>query len=161
VDGQGSIGTPTTDGTVLIVPSGNLQVVSDGEASAANFTAYTLSGAQLWTYPFTNLQRNYAPIANGVAYLAADTQIVAVNAHTGTKLWSYSSAGGVEYIGAPAITPVGLFTADTDGAVIAFAPATSSADAAKSQIAIRRGTLYEPYGPIVTEKANGAYQVKY
>jgi len=160
-DGQGSIGTPTTDGTVVIVPSGNLQDGHTTNPPAVNFSAFSLTGTKLWSFPFTNMQRNYAPIADGLAYLAESDQIVAVDAHSGATLWSFASSGDVEFIGAPAITPVGLFTADADGAVIVFAPATSPAAGLRSQIPVRRGPLYEPYGPIIRTRPNGGSEIRY
>ncbi len=162
LDAQGSIGTPTTDGSVLIVPSGNLLDVAAGSSTpTANFSAFSLTGRLLWSQSIGVFQRNYAPIADGIAYLAHDAAITAVDAHTGKVLWAYAASGGVEFVGAPVVTPEGLFTADTDGAVIVFAPATSAAAAASSKIKIRRGPLYEPYGPIVRKRAGAAPEIPY
>jgi eukaryotic-like serine/threonine-protein kinase len=40
-------------------------------------------------------------VANGVVYVGSDTNLYALNATTGAKLWSYTPAGGV--ISSPAV----------------------------------------------------------
>jgi len=163
VNGQGSIGTPTTDGSIIIVPSGDIMDANLVATPTASFSGFAPNGDKQWSFQFDFPQRNYAPIADRIAYLAEDDDIVAVDAHSGVKLWSYESSGNVEFIGAPAITSDGLFTVDTDGAVIVFAPAASlaAAQAAKSHEAITRGPLFEPYGSIIRKAPNGSNKVVY
>lgn len=58
-------------------------------------------------------------MANGVVYIGSDDDnIYALDAHTGAKLWSYATGGGVD--SSPAVVNGVVYVGSSDGNVYAF-----------------------------------------
>jgi outer membrane protein assembly factor BamB len=126
VDGYGPIGTPTTDGTVLLMTAGYKSDPTKFFVPGGGFAGVSPAGKILWEISTQQDVPGYAAVANGIAFVDLDSQVTALDETTGAKLWSYAAQGS--FYASPAIVPSGLYTADSAGNVYAFSlPGSSTA----------------------------------
>ena len=115
--GAGGFATPAGDGSVLVVNSG------DASSEAPNRTklvAFDMAGAAQYsidqqTASTPSLGASFVP---GVGFAGIDKTVVAFDARSGEKLWSYPTAD--MFYAVPAITTSGVYTVDLSGNVYAF-----------------------------------------
>ena len=117
--GYGGFGTPSSDGTTIVVTAGFASdpTKSAGPAGGA-LVGLDTAGAILWRVRTQNPVSGDVAIANGVAYTPLDSTFVALDVATGTQLWSYP-AGQTSYA-SPAVVPSGIYFANGGGEVFAF-----------------------------------------
>jgi len=83
--------------------------------------AFNPSGVSMWSFEMQSFIAGYAAINNGVVVSQGDSTVIALAMNgNGTSLWSYPTAGQID--SSPAIVPSGIYIADTNGNVYAFAP---------------------------------------
>jgi outer membrane protein assembly factor BamB len=119
VPGYGGFGTPSTDGTTIVVTAGFTSdpTKSTGPPGGA-LVGLDTAGTILWRTRAQHPVMGDVAIANGVAYTPLDSTFVALDLATGTQLWSYP-AGQTSYA-SPAIVPSGIYFANGGGEVFAF-----------------------------------------
>jgi outer membrane protein assembly factor BamB len=154
--GYGFYTSPTTDGTNVVVQTGSYSNsttaavrrtaldVSGGHIKPDVFTptglrrpsrtvpgyhsyleAFNPSGTSIWSFQMQTFIAGYAAINNGVVVSQGDSAVVALAMNgNGTPLWSYPTAGKVDC--SPAVVPSGIYIADINGNVYAFAPPYSA-----------------------------------
>ncbi|MGH7709245.1 MAG: PQQ-binding-like beta-propeller repeat protein, partial [Vulcanimicrobiaceae bacterium] len=118
VDGYGGIGTPTTDGTMLIASTGDLADPTVNPVPGGKLLAYDDLGNVRWSVASLVPVAGYAALAGGIAFADLDNAVVALDVNTGAKLWS--AAGPSPFYASPAIVPSGLYVVDTAGNVTAY-----------------------------------------
>jgi polyvinyl alcohol dehydrogenase (cytochrome) len=119
VDGYGSAGTPTTDGSIVIVSSGyRSDPTMTKDPPGGGLMGIDANGKTRWTILTQNDVFGYAAICNGIAFAGLDTNLAALDASTGAVLWKYP-AKALMYA-SPAIVRSGLYSADMAGNVYAF-----------------------------------------
>ena len=124
ISGLGPIGTPTSDGNVVVTQTGTLITIpaSAGrrpkDAQVGNLVAFDLNGNLKWTIPSQVPGSGYVAFAPGVAFTTVYNQVVALDPATGRTLWTFS--GPSNSYASPVIVPSGLYTADLAGNVYAF-----------------------------------------
>jgi len=142
--GYGFWASPSTDGTVTIVGTGeysntasSIRRVGDADDFCpmpgtshsrrpsrsvpgyhSTINGFNAAGQQLWRRRTTEIPADYAAISNGVAVYEADSTVIAVNSKTGVGLWTYPTSGTVD--AGPAIVPSGVYAVDKSGNVYAF-----------------------------------------
>jgi uncharacterized repeat protein (TIGR01451 family) len=82
------------------------------------------TGGPLWSFQSFG---SFGPpaVANGVVYIGSqDDNLYALNATTGTKLWSYTTGGGL--FGSPAVTDGMVYVGSSDGSVYALNASTGA-----------------------------------
>ncbi|BDE07913.1 hypothetical protein WPS_31890 [Vulcanimicrobium alpinum] len=117
--GGGAIGTPTGDGTMIIVTGGELQNPDLVNPPGCAISAFDLSGNPLYTFSSQYVVYGHASFVPGVGVIGLDHQLVAFNSQTGQTLWSSGDLGANLYA-SPAIVPSGVYTATLGGDVVAF-----------------------------------------
>ena len=128
VDGYGPIGTPTTDGSMLVISSGYASdPTKTAGAPGGGLDGVTPGGALVWRIPTRYPVFGYAAIANGIAFADLDSTIAAVDVTTGSRLWSY--AASATFYASPAVVPSGLYSVDLNGNVYAFSWPAAGASA--------------------------------
>jgi hypothetical protein len=164
--GYGFYASPTSDGTYTVIQTG-AYANSSGTASSSRgvastrrlspdiFTpvrgrrpsrvvpgyhsflqAFDANGNSKWSFEMQTFIAGYAAINNGVVVSQGDTAVVALDMNgNGTPLWSYPTAAIVDC--SPAVVPSGIYIADNNGNVYAFAPPYATTNPIASQ-AIRR-----------------------
>jgi outer membrane protein assembly factor BamB len=117
--GYGPIGTPTTDGNVLISSRGFLSdPTKTSGPPGGGLVGLDAHGNLKWTLATLNDIPGYAAIANGIAFADLDATVDAIDTSNGKRLWSYQTLGGL--YASPALVPSGLYTVDNLGNVYAF-----------------------------------------
>jgi outer membrane protein assembly factor BamB len=126
IDGYGSFGTPSTDGSILIVSSGFKSDPSTAKGSpGGGLIAVDGNGKTRWTLLAPTTIYGYVAICNGIGFAGMDSDFTALDISNGAVLWKYR-AQGLLYSSA-AIVRSGIYTADMAGNVYAFAlPGTRS-----------------------------------
>ncbi len=83
-------------------------------------SAGPLSNQSLWSYPTDNSVEYTSPaIVNGVVYVGShDRNVYALNAITGSKIWSYMTGSSVE--SSPAVADGVVYVGSDDNKVYAF-----------------------------------------
>lgn len=131
-DGNGGYSTPVTDGRIVVFGTAATGMQGgiahrmmrwngrrlDSTQTGGRLMAYDFNGNALWTIPTASVVFNSAALDNGVAFADLDNAIVALDIRTGTKLWSYATAGPV--LSSPVVVPSGVYTADMTGMVYKF-----------------------------------------
>lgn len=136
VSGNGGFTTPTTDGTTILEGSGYYK--NDGSAIGREFCmlmaakptevlsgyhseleGLSMAGHVQWSRTMANQLVGYVAVADGVGFAGLNEDFVAVDSKSGATLWSYPTPA---YINASMIVvPSGVYGADNDGNVYAFA----------------------------------------
>jgi len=162
--GYGFYTSPTTDGTNVVVQTGSYSNSTPAatrrtevDTSGAHikpdvFTpkgarrpsrivpgyhsfleAFNPSGASIWSFEMQSFMAGYAAINNGVVVSQGDSAIVALAMNgNGTPIWSYPTAAQVDC--SPAVVPSGIYIADVNGNVYAFAPPYSATSTPSSDL---------------------------
>jgi len=95
--------------------------------------AFNASGTSMWSFQMQTFIAGYAAINNGVVVSQGDTAVVALAMNgNGTPLWSYPTAAQVDC--SPAVVPSGIYIADVNGNVYAFAPPYSATSTPSSDL---------------------------
>lgn len=132
--GFGGHGTPTSDGSTIVVGAGFFAASSRARAISHDvickrprsvepgFMSYLKgvnnNGQVLWSLPMTASIDSYAAIDNGIAFEGMDNEMDAIALTTGTILWQVT--GSNTFDAGPAIVPSGLYVADYSGNVSAY-----------------------------------------
>jgi outer membrane protein assembly factor BamB len=114
----GSIGTPTGDGTVLVVSGGEKSDPARPSAPGCVITAFDKAGRALYHMETDNPVTGYAAFVPGVGFIVLDRRLVAFDARTGEVLWD-SPLGDLGYA-SPVVVPSGLYAVNNVGDVFAF-----------------------------------------
>jgi outer membrane protein assembly factor BamB len=114
----GSIGTPTGDGTVLVVSGGEKSDPARPSAPGCVITAFDKAGRALYHMETDNPVTGYAAFVPGVGFIVLDRQLVAFDARKGDVLWE-SPLGDLGYA-SPVVVPSGLYAVNNVGDVFAF-----------------------------------------
>ncbi len=77
------------------------------------------SGNVLWSRQMTATIAGYAAFDDGIVFATLDNGLGAFDEHSGTVLWDYVSYATME--ASPVVVPSGVYAADSDGNVYAFA----------------------------------------
>jgi outer membrane protein assembly factor BamB len=119
VDGYGSAGTPTTDGSIIITGVGyRSDPTTTKGPPGGGLMGIDGNGRTRWTVLTQNNVFGYAAICNGIAFVDLDSDVTALDVSTGAVLWKYRAAA--QLYASPAIVRSGLYTADMAGNVYAF-----------------------------------------
>jgi glucose dehydrogenase len=117
----GSIGTPTGDGTVLLISSGpKRDPDSAGDSASSVMTAFDANGHPRYQLASAYPVFGYAAFVPGVGFIALDRRLVGFDAATGKQLWS-AELGDLAYA-SPVVVPSGVYAVTNSGDVFAFAP---------------------------------------
>lgn len=120
LDGYGPVGSASTDGHTIVTDAGYLTDPTVNVSSpGARIVGLDRGGTRLWSLTTTTEDRGNTPIAGGVAFAAVDGTLMALDARSGTHLWS-APLGGPVYA-SPAVIPSGVYIASSAGVVTAFA----------------------------------------
>lgn len=129
----GSIGTPTGDGTVLLISGGNERDPDlVGSAAGSVLTGFDRTGRVLYRLHSASVVNGYAAFVPGVGFAVLDRQLVAFDAANGAKLWA-ADVGEYAYA-SPVVVPSGVYAVTNAGDVFAF----SSRSAAGAVAAVPR-----------------------
>lgn len=148
--GYGFYTSPTSDGTYTVIQTGaysnstsssTVRSIASGRGISADiFTpfggrrpsrivagyhsflqAFDANGNSKWAFQMQSFIAGYAAINNGVVVSQGDNAVIALDiTGNGQPLWSYTTAGQVDC--SPAVVPSGIYIADNNGNVYAFAP---------------------------------------
>lgn len=126
IDGYGSFGTPSTDGSIVIVSSGFRSDPTMAKGSpGGGLIAVDGNGETRWTVLTPTTVYGYVAICNGMAFAGIDSDLTALDVATGAVLWKYRA--DAQLYASPAIVRSGIYTADMSGNVYAFSlPGTGS-----------------------------------
>ena len=117
--GYGGIGTPSSDGTMLVASAGYTSDPTATKTPGGALYGLDTKGDIVWTvragYPISGS----ASINAGIVYTPLDRSFVALDLATGATLWQYPN-GRLSYA-SPAVVPSGVYFANTGGQVFAFA----------------------------------------
>ncbi len=116
----GSIGTPTGDGTVVLISGGNEKDPDAvGTVTAGSvITAFDPAGRVRYKLHSRSVVNGYAAFVPGVGFAVLDRQLVAFDAAGGERLWS-ADLGEYAYA-SPVVVPSGVYAATNAGDVFAF-----------------------------------------
>ena len=124
--GNSPLGTPSTDGTTVIVSGGFLNATVDpGGYYGGVLNGFDLNANRKWQIVMAHDPvPGIVPITNNVAFANIDANLEALNAETGTVLWTYSfppyAATLAWLYGSPAVAESGVYVNTTYGTVAAF-----------------------------------------
>jgi outer membrane protein assembly factor BamB len=128
VDGLGSFGTPSTDGTRILVSIGYARDPRATQPSVlgaygGGIDAFDLDGNQLWQMNTGFPIAGYAAISNDLAFVEADASLLAIDVTSGKRVWSSQTATSsyASVYGSPALTDSKVVYADLSGTVYCFA----------------------------------------
>lgn len=116
--GAGGIGTPTGDGTMILVAGGKM---TSGDPPGCTIGAFDFSGNLLYTLHSAFEVKGSAAFVSGIGFLGLDHVLVAFDSHTGATLWTSGDLGDNMYA-SPAVVPSGLYSVTLGGVVSAFSP---------------------------------------
>ncbi len=114
----GSIGTPTGDGTVLVISGGEKSNPDRPSYPGCVITAFDPAGRPLYRMQTENPVAGYAAFVPGVGFIVLDRRLVAFDARSGAVLWE-SGLGDLAYA-SPAVVPSGVYAVNDTGDVFAF-----------------------------------------
>jgi outer membrane protein assembly factor BamB len=117
--GGGAIGSPSGDGTMVLVTGGELTNPFTHDPPGCTVSAFDLAGTLLYTLQANYVVKGYAAFVPGLGFIGLDHQLVAFDAHTGARLWSSGDLGSNMYASA-AVVPSGVYTVTFAGDVMAF-----------------------------------------
>jgi len=162
LDGSDSIGSPVTNGSTFVVPTGFLkQDPTTKQDSTAAVLGVSLGGTRLWSIPTLNIVHGGAAITNDLAFVSIDERLAAIQIDSGKEVWSYAPPGSIYASASPAIVSTGVYYANIAGQVMSFGLAAATAAGEKRAQSIMQRpptTLREPYGPLVRKLSNGTYR---
>jgi outer membrane protein assembly factor BamB len=164
IDGDGSIGSPATNGSIIIAPSGFL---TDPNTDPSAFVGgYDLNGNLLWQVPTHDYVPGGAAITNDVAFVSIDDSVVALDVSSGEQLWSFPSPFDEFFYASPAVVSSGVYAVDSIGAVYALSLGTSTTASAKARNVLleearTRRPLRQPFGPLLRRTRGGATLARY
>ena len=117
VDGFGSIGAPSTNGTTLVVTGGSSDspAVAHITGSLAGFDRHLHVKWKMRT-PFPNW--GYVAIADGIGFTTLGTHLAALDPDTGRVLWRAPLA--TDSYASPVVVPSGIYAVDYVGNAYAF-----------------------------------------
>ena len=119
LNGYGGIGTPSTDGNVIVASAG---YQSDPTVVKTNpggmIVGLDAAGAVLWRVKSNNAYVGYVALNSGIAFATLDSNVEALDERNGSLLWSYPAAA--RFYGSPVVVPSGVYAADLSGNVYAF-----------------------------------------
>lgn len=118
IRGAGGNGTPTGDGTMILVTGGKMSAASP---PGCTIGAFDLAGNPLYTLHSAFEVKGAAAFVPGIGFLGLDHTLVAFDAHTGAMLWSSGDLGDNMYA-SPAVVSSGVYTVTVRGDVSAFSP---------------------------------------
>ena len=124
----GSIGTPTGDGSVLVISGGEYSDPDGRRTPGCIITGWDPDGSARYRFTSTYPVHGYAAFVTGVGFIMLDRQIVAFDARTGEQLWSEEMAD-FSYA-SPIVVPSGVYAVTNPGDVHAFG--LSEAELAKA-----------------------------
>jgi hypothetical protein len=78
------------------------------------------TGVVEWTIPMQSRIVNYTAVNNELAWVGLDTNMDALDIHTGAVIWSFANPVGALFDAGPVIVPSGVYLADEAGNVYAF-----------------------------------------
>lgn len=116
--GYGGIGTPTTDGIVIIGSAGSFADSDTNPTPGGSIFGMRPDGSTIWTIHTQQPVNGYVAIAQGIAFAALDNKLVGLNPETGQVLWTYTASSN--FYASPVIVPSGVYAVDTAGDVYAF-----------------------------------------
>jgi polyvinyl alcohol dehydrogenase (cytochrome) len=115
----GSIGTPTGDGSVVLISGGNEKNPDlVGSTAGSVLSAFDQQGRVKYRLHSTAVVNGYAAFVPGVGFAVLDRQLVGFDAATGERLWS-TDLGAYAYA-SPVVVPSGVYAATDAGDVFAF-----------------------------------------
>jgi outer membrane protein assembly factor BamB len=143
--GQGAFSTPVIADSTIIESNGfNGRRAAFAKARmSGGLVGISQSGTVKWTILTAHPITGSASAVPGLAFVALDNSLAAIDPATGAKLWQYPTQG-VFAASSPAITSDGVFAADFNGYVYAFGVGASSERRAKQQRALPRAWLGMP-----------------
>lgn len=121
--GFGGIGTPSTDGSTVIVSQGYRSTNGPGSYGDGGLVCgFDLSGNQKWVIGTADWPvQTSVTINNGLGFLGLDNEISAIDVSNGTVLWSSPLANSTDRLyAAIAVTESGVYAASEQGYVYAF-----------------------------------------
>jgi polyvinyl alcohol dehydrogenase (cytochrome) len=124
----GSTGTPTGDGTMVIISGGehtNPEVDPKGADSIV--AAFDHDGRELYRLTSATVVAGYAAFVPGIGFMALDRRLVAFDARTGAELWS-ADLGEPAYP-SPVVVASGVYVVNNIGDVQAFGLSADEATA--------------------------------
>ena len=113
---KGGFSTPTVVGDTILISNGFNPSL---DPHKGRLLGLTTSGHIKWQLNTMRDIKGSESIAGGVAFVGLDNSIAAIDPETGAILWRRATPG-LFYDASPAITPDGVFTADSAGYVYAF-----------------------------------------
>ncbi|MGZ3563898.1 MAG: outer membrane protein assembly factor BamB family protein [Vulcanimicrobiaceae bacterium] len=114
--GYGSIGTPSTDGKVIMISIG--QATSSSTAPGGGIVALNPTGQRIWSISTQQPNNGYVAVTHGIAFATLDNKLVALDPATGKTLWSYTAPA--DFYASPVIVPSGVYAVDQAGHAFAF-----------------------------------------
>jgi outer membrane protein assembly factor BamB len=140
-DGEGGLGTPSTDGSTLVVGTGTYYAKGPKRSRGLHLHAFcpeilmphlpltpgyvsyiqgfnAALGTVLWSRKVPQTMNGDVAIVNGLAFTGIGNQFVALDLRNGRTMWSYK--GAAFFDPAPAVVPSGVYAADDAGNVYAF-----------------------------------------
>ena len=121
----GSIGTPTGDGTVLVVSGGEKTDPAKPPNPGCVITGFDLQGKVLYRFRAERPVTGYAAFVPGVGFMTIDRRLVGFDAASGAELWA-AELGDYAYA-SPVVVPSGVYAANDVGDVFAFGLPASAA----------------------------------
>jgi outer membrane protein assembly factor BamB len=116
--GYGGMGTPTTDGIVIIASAGAFDDSDTNPTPGGAIVGMRPDGSVIWTIHTKHPVYGYVAIGRGIAFAGLDNTLVALNPETGQRLWSYTASS--VFYASPVLVPSGVYAVDTVGDAYAF-----------------------------------------
>ncbi len=125
LDGYGGIGTPSTDGAMIVASAGyRKDPTKTTSTPGGQLFGFDRDGNERWNVVTQNPVFGLASITNGVVFTPLDNALTALDLRSGAKLWSYALTSSA--YASPAVVPSGVYEADDAGEVYAFALPTTA-----------------------------------
>jgi outer membrane protein assembly factor BamB len=115
--GEGSISSSAYAYQTLYTAGGRTSVNGE-EVGGAVRAMDPSTGQVLWEHATAGSVFGSLAVANNLVVVAADKELIVLDAHTGANLWSYDM--GATMYGAPSVAGGVVYAANTDGALYAF-----------------------------------------
>jgi outer membrane protein assembly factor BamB len=162
IDGDGSIGSSATNGSVIVAPSGFL--TDPATDPSAFIGGYDFNGNLLWQVPTGDVFPGGAALTNDVAIVSIDNSIVALDINTGAPLWSYPSPSNEYFYASPAVVSSGIYAVDVFGGVYALSLGTTASTSARHRLLVEARNaprVRTPFGSIFRKTPGGAVLARY
>ena len=114
----GGIGTPTGDGTMIMVSGGK---VTAGTPPGCTIGAFDLAGTPLYMLHAADEVTGAAAFVPGIGFLGLDQALVAFDSYTGATLWTSPNLGATMHA-SPAVVRSGVYIATLKGIITVFSP---------------------------------------